>query len=75
MTAAEQYAYMTVSECLYPHFRHWLKRHGWLLMYRDSPYRTLVFCSIKPVYAGLQLDAQFTAPGKCGVKFDGYVIL
>ena len=75
MSAAESYALTTmrVSKEYYPVMRHWLKRHGWLLITEDYCQNVLLFGSINPIYAGMEVDAIFNAPGRKGVSFTGYV--
>jgi hypothetical protein len=77
MSIAESYALttMTVSPEYYIEFRHWLKRHGWLLVSYDHLNNYLLFGSIKPLYAGRQVEAIFNAPYRAGVKFTGYNVI
>lgn len=66
---------MDVSCFFYDEFRHWIKRHGWILMNKNYLNGIYTFCSIKPIYGDSQLEAYFSKSEKGGIKFDGYKIV
>lgn len=63
--------YMRVTTFLYGEYRHWLKRHGWLLVQWDWHNQSALFASIKPIFAGQEIEAVFRRQGG-GVSFVEY---
>lgn len=57
---------LLVTISMYPLFRHWIKRHGWLLNRIDVYTGIMYFISIKPVFKDLNITASFT-------KNDGFI--
>ncbi len=67
---AKELCVMRVSAEQYAIFRHWFKRHGWLIVLYDNPTNIILLASIKPIFSG-EIVAIFSK-GKGGVSFIGY---
>lgn len=64
---------MSVSSVYYNEFRHWLKRHGWLMICYDQCHDCYLFGSIKPPFSGQNITPVFYSQHRSGINFKGYV--